>query len=182
MIVVDQLPVYEPEFKRRSVYRMSVLRWFDGEPGPRGGLAVVWYEGETPAKGFLVGRRPAVMELPEMWMSYVATVWKHFPPQDYDQTWTFTDSSMAYSSDHENVRALGGDWLPARGNLLMKMAKSKSPQARAIAADTSTRCFELLGEHDMACPYWLKCVPTGCKRCGGTGNIGLISSVRCPEC
>jgi len=24
--------------------------------------------------------------------------------------------------------------------------------------------------------------PLTCRRCGGTGNIGMISSVRCPEC
>lgn len=24
--------------------------------------------------------------------------------------------------------------------------------------------------------------PLTCSRCGGTGNIGMLSSVRCPEC
>jgi hypothetical protein len=89
---------------------------------------------------------------------------------------------MAWSMDDEDDRAMGGDWLPCRQNILVEMMKSKNPQVRAIGADTKTRCFELLAEEDVCYPLWLGKLPMVCKRCGGTGNIGFISSVRCPDC
>lgn len=181
----EDLPIYKPEFKMRSQYRMTVLRIDDG-PRPKGGLAIVWGEGKMTQK-ILLGRRPAVMRLPEMWTRDVRSFWEgdkdaRWPPEEYDQLWSMSARSMGWSMDDEEDRAMGGSWVPCRQNILVQMFKSKNTYIRALAADTSTRCWELLAEEDLCCPYWMKSLPLICKRCGGTGNIGLISSVRCPEC
>lgn len=247
---VASLPLYEPEWDQRKSYRMTVLRLFDAALG---GLAIVWGEADAP-HGALVGadnpfqvpvvRRPAVIALPNMWTRKVKAIWDAYPPHLYDQMWTFedTDEVSAPIDARGDFRAWGGTWLPARGNLLIQMFKSSA--ARALAEDTRSRCYELVWEHDLALPCWLKyadcpnfyvklrrvrrrrreCRRRGqphqgavsaqeaqdlldldqpkfedavaggllcplrrtrapaCSRCGGTGNIGMISSIRCPEC
>ena len=76
-----------------------------------------------------------------------------------------------------------GFWLPAKQNLLVELMKAKNPFGRALGSDTLQRAHALCAEHGVTPPAWLPEPASGaCTRCGGTGNIGLISSVRCPLC
>ena len=41
---------------------------------------------------------------------------------------------------------------------------------------------KLLGDRTALVEELMGLLEPKCARCGGTGNIGMISSVRCPEC
>lgn len=190
---MQDLPIYEPKFmwekdpktgnylKDKISLRMTML-WTPTDPRPRGGLGIVWGtsdEIQNPhIRELLRTRLPAVVELPDMWTSGSQRIEKMYPSEEHDRVWELCHANQAWSSDEEDSRAIGGYWLPANQNFLLEL--SKSPNWGPFTQNVHERSELLCAEHGVELPAWWSKMP--CARCGGTGNIGYISTYRCPEC
>lgn len=144
---IEDLPIYEPDFKRGRTYRMSMLGVFETEFGPCGGLAVVWWDVGENLADVIVSRRPAVIRLPRIWTGPARVLWNcHFPEQ-IDQIWKFSDEEVMADADHPHVRAWGGYWFPAP---MMWLALNKSAfyhRTSELVTDVNKRALELLRLH-----------------------------------
>lgn len=180
MAGVTDLPVYEPDFKSRAQFvpndvvgepdwrrdqarlRMTMLHVPPGERA-RGGLAIVWgtiAELEGPCGRELLGsRRPAVMELPDMWSGRVPVAMRHFPAEDFDVTWELLDSRCPWSETETGLVAMQGDWLPARRNLLREALGSRDAQIRHVGHDARIRARQLCERHGVEPPAWFGELP-----------------------
>ena len=179
---VEQLPIYEPEFKVGTEHRMAMLHVPEGKL-TRGGLAIVWGGGKI-TKNDIMTRRPAVMKLPNIWTHHVKVYWRgrpdDFPADEFDVLWCMEREKCWL--EQPRIHAMGGSWLPAKTNILLELLKSKNSLAQALGTNLLQRAHALCAEHGVTPMTWLPEFSGACKRCGGTGNIGFLSTVRCPSC